>query len=863
MMASTLWRMRLLRASSANSLTPECVPGYVWHTRFNTKECVMTLVDLVRISAQRYADNPALTMRRGYRTYTLTYQELYIMAKRIALFLADHGIEPGQNVILLASNSPLWVAIFFGVQLRGCRIVPLTVQSTAEFVKKTIEQTHARIVFKHLFFKEVLPDGVQIVDVDFIDELVAGYDHAAYQPIAIDEDSIAQILYTSGTTGDPKGTQLTHRNLMSNTIAVAGIIQVQSGKDRALSILPLSHILEQTAGMLLPLYTGVEVVYAHSPAVIAPLMHQHRITKMIAVPEFLNIVRSRVLAQINGNQMAHWWFNTTRMLAEKISSMRIRRILFWPVLRNFGCIDTFASGGAPLSAELERWWNSLGIHILQGYGLTETSPIVTLNSYDVHRFASVGRVLSGVHVRLTPDHEILVKGPNVFAGYYNNEQKTREAFTDDGWFKTGDIGEFDADGFLFLRGRKKYMILGPGGQNVFPEDIEDAINKVPGVKDSTVLGIELPNGAVQIHAVLLLADAGAKPENIIAQANASLSSYQHITAYSVWGEDDFPRSATRKVKKEVVRAALKIQAHTQHAADVSTTPLMRIISHVCNVAMHDITEASVLVRDLQLDSLKRVELVARIEQEFLVVIDEAAIGPTTTVQQLQEMMSSKKPVKSVAPLARWPRWLIIRIIGFIVQEVFLLLSRLFMRVEITGLEHLNNSKGPVLYMVNHLSNWDAAVVARVLPWRVRFWLSFAAAQDVVYEEYRYVSWLIDLVFNSFPLPRQVDGAIKVGLENTGAMLDQGFSVVVFPEGKISTDVQLLPFKEGAGLMATHMNVPVVCIRIRAIEKIFPHYALIPRRFGTVYVSIAAPVKFLRSQAYGQATQQLEQIVQHL
>lgn len=823
----------------------------------------MTLVDLVRLSAQRYADKPALTMRRGYRTYTLSYQELYDLAKRIAMLLADRGIEPGENVVLLAANSPLWVAVFFGVQLRGCRIVPLTVQSTAEFVKKAIEQTKARIFFKHLLFKDVLPESVQVFDVDFIDELVAGYDPAQYQPVAIDETAIAQILYTSGTTGDPKGTQLTHRNLMSNTVSVAEIIQVVSGFDRALSILPLSHILEQTAGLLLPLYKGVEVVYAHSPAMIAPLMHQHRITKMIAVPEFLHIVRSRVLAQINGNRLAHWWFDTTRALAVKIPSMRMRRLLFWPVLRNFGRLDTLASGGAPLSAELEQWWNALGVYIIQGYGLTETSPIVTLNSHDLHRFASVGKVLDGVQVRIADDHEVLVKGPNVFVGYYNNEQKTREAFTDDGWFKTGDIGEFDADGFLFLRGRKKYMILGPGGQNVFPEDIEDAINKISGVKDSTVLGIDLPNGAVQIHAVLLLADATIKPEAIIARANESLSSYQQITGYSVWADDDFPRSATRKVKKEVVRAALKSPTHAQHTPEVSTTPLMRIISHVCNVATHDITAASVLVRDFQLDSLKRVELVARIEQEFLVTVDEAAIGPTTTVQQLQELISSQKPVKSVSGLKRWPRWWISRIVGFVLQEIFLLWSRLFMRVEVTGLEHIKNIKGPVLFMANHLSNWDAAVVARILPWHVRFWLSFAAAHDVVYEEYWYASWLMDLVFNTFSLPRQAEGTIKVGLENTGAMLNQGFNVVVFPEGKISTDAQLLPFKEGAGLMATQMAVPVVCIRIRAIEKIFPPYVLLPRHFGTVHVSIAAPVQCTRSQAYGQATRQLEQIMQQL
>jgi long-chain acyl-CoA synthetase len=237
---------------------------------------------------------------------------------------------------------------------------------------------------------------------------------------------------------------------------------------------------------------------------------------------------------------------------------------------------------------------------------------VTFNTYEQHRFASVGKVMRDIQAMITPDGEIVVKGPNVFKGYYKNEEKTRETFTSDGWFKTGDMGEFDRDGFLFLRGRRKYMILSAGGQNVFPEDIEDALNACAGVKDSAVLGIEHVHGAVAIHAVLLLEPGASAPEILVQQANSKLASYQQITDWTVWPEVDFPRSATRKVRKELVRAYLQSRV-AQTGPIATTSPLIRLLSSVSGVALHAIGPTSTLVRNLHLDSLKRIELLARIE----------------------------------------------------------------------------------------------------------------------------------------------------------------------------------------------------------------------------------------------------------
>lgn len=821
----------------------------------------MTLIDILKNSAKKYNKRPAFTIKRGYRTITFSYQEILALAQRVATLLKEHNIQPEENVILLAPNSPFWVIVFFGTLIRGCRIVPLNTQSTSEFVQKTIEQTKSRILFKYELFK-YSPKNTHVIDIDFLDEILTKLEPTDQLP-EIQESAIAQILYTSGTTGDPKGTMLTHKNLVSNVTTVATLINPNSKKDRLLSILPLSHILEQTVGMLLPLYTGVHVIYAHSPAMIAELMYQYRITKMIGVPEFLHIIRSRVSAHIQKSYI-QWLFKLLFKLSELIRSPWLARtVLFHMILKNFGGkIDTIASGGAPLDPELEHWWNTLGVTILQGYGLTETSPIVTTNTYTVHRPGSVGKAIAQVQVRIGQDGEILVKGPNVFQGYYQNPEKTREAFTIDHWFKTGDIGLFDKDNFLFLRGRKKYMILGPGGQNVFPEDLEEVLNRISGVKDSTIIGLEHSGGAVEIHAVLLLHNNSQAAEHIISQANQKLASYQQITGWTVWHETDFPRSATRKVKKEVVRAFLegkRIHAAAHHQA----SPLNRLLAQITNISLQQITPSSGLVRDLKLDSLKRVELVARIEYDLHVIIDETVITPTLTVQELQEIINKQEPIKPLKRLARWPRSAWASIIRIFLQEPFLWLTHLFIRLDVHGLDNLKNIKGPVIFLPSHLSNWDAALVARALPKHWRRQLSFAAAQDVLYGTYKYIAWLADLAFNCFPLPRQEGQAIKQGLENTGQMLDQRYSVVIFPEGKISLDGNLCPLKEGTGLFATQMHAPIIPIRIYGVQTIFPYDTLIPRAFGTVKIIFGKPLTFSRKTSYQEATNQIQKLLSQL
>jgi long-chain acyl-CoA synthetase len=823
----------------------------------------MNLVDIIRTSAQKYAHLPALSMLVGFRTVNLTYDELYEMAQKVALLLESQGCVKGDRVIICAPNSPYWVAAWWGCILRGCWAVPLAFQSTASNLEKIVNQTKPKLIFKSLH-NGIEATGIPSVILDQLPEALRSFDTANFvqQPVAAHD--VVEIMYTSGTTGDPKGVLLTHANLASNIEAVQVAIRLQGTRERILSVLPLSHMLEQTGGMILPLTIGVHIIYAHSHGAIRDLLHQYRITTIITVPEFLKLMEHRTIAKVDHLKCTKF-FNALLVFSRKIVNKKLQRLMFKPLHRSLGgSLGTIASGGAPLDPDLEAWWDAFGIYVLQGYGLTETSPIVSINTYDQRRIGSVGKPLNNVQMRITPEGEIEVKGPNIFQGYYLNDAKTRESFTPDGWFKTGDMGSVDAEGFLFLKGRKKYMIKGPGAQNIFPEDIELVLNELPGVKDSCVVGLTTPSGMVEIHAVLLRADGALPAEQLIQQANDKLASYQHITGWSEWQEQDFPRSVTRKVKKEMVLTWLATRHDGANGAhSTAANPLIALLSEISGVHASKITPTTTLGYDLKFDSLMRVELVTRVEELKDVFIDERLLRTQTTVAELENIIATATPAIKMPHIKKWPLWWLMRGVRCCGLMVINACARLFFTIKCEGLEYLDAVKFPVVLMPNHVTMIDALFVEAALPRHVRSKLSFAAAYDVLYEEYWYVRWLAELFFNVFPFPRREHEHVMSGLLNVGTMLDNGYSVVVFPEGVVSKTGQMQPLKRGAGLIAREMGVPIIPIKIVGAEKLIPYDSLFPRKRGVVTIKIGKPITFDQSMTYDEATLRITQEMEKL
>ena len=833
-----------------------------------------TLNQILLTSSEKYAAQIALTMQIGFRTVNLTYAEVYELARKTAVLLAQQGIQPGDKILICAPNSPYWGVAFWGCLLRGAVLVPLNTQSTSQMLQAIVQATQASLLFKWSHCRLTLPAGVKTFDLELLPELLAPLALADYQPVDCHADDLIQIMYTSGTTGQPKGVMHTHRNLLASIQSLSQAIPLRPGHDRLLSILPLSHIYEQTVGLLLPYSYGIQVVYAHTPSAIRPLLKQYRITRMLAVPEFLQLFMRRIELSF-AEKKRLWLFNSLLRISQLVHWQWFSRLLFYPVLRQFGGkLHTIASGGAALDPALLVKWEALGITILQGYGLTETSPVVATNTYQAHRPGSVGLVVPGVQIKFSPKQEILVKGANVFQGYYQLPEKTAQVLSPDGWFNTEDLGELDQDQFLWIKGREKYLIKGPGGQNVYPEDIEFELLKAGQgcLKDCCVLGVE-QHHTTEIHAVLLFEPTSTDlpnctPESLIEQANQQLASYQQIHAWTVWSDTDFPRTATRKIKKpevlaQLLQAATNTDAMSRPIAAGQNQKLANILAQITGVPLAKITPTTNLTRELKLDSLLRVELVATIEAELRVAIAETDITAKTTVADLEQLLANPKPLPPQPALKRWPTFWWARWLRALLQPCLFLALRPWLKVRVTGTENLYKLKEPFILMPNHISYLDGVAALLALPRDLRARVRIAGARDFMYQEYAWIVWLVDLVFNSFPIQREGEN-VKLGLEHLGQVLDSGYTIMLFPEGQVSRSGELLPLKNGAGLIAVDMRVPVIPLKIGSeIQRLFPYECLLPHGRGTVTVTIGAPLRFKISDSYITATEQIERAMRDL
>lgn len=825
---------------------------------------MMLLNNILKDAVKKYPNKIALTMKIKHRTVNLTFKDVYDLARKTALFLEKQGIKKGDKILIFAPNTPYWGVIFWATLLNGNILVPINIQNTAVQINKIIDQTDARLIFKSVYLKRDVNPNIKSFDLEFIEELVDKFNPEDFSEPEINENDLVEILYTSGTTGDPKGVMLTHKNIYSNIQAISEYKMLTEKKDRLLSILPLTHIFEQTIGFFLPFYYKAQIIYTHSYSAIAELMQEYKITKLITVPEFLKLIMSKIKSEAEKKGKLKL-LNKLLKISQKLNNKFISKLLFHSVNKKLGGkLDTIACGGAFLDPVLEKEWNAFGITLLQGYGLTETSPLLTGNTYKEHKFGSVGIPINNVQIKISENKEVLAKGPNVFFGYFKNEEKTRQCFTPDGWFKTEDMGEIDKDGFLFLKGRKKYIILGPGGQNIFPEDIEMELNDLEEVKDSCVLGIPLPSGMIEIHAVLLLSSPTVEAEKIINSANENLATYQRITGFSIWTEDDFPRSATRKVKKEEVLKILQSKKDVTHEVKKDNgSALKKILSQISGIEIDKIHNDTKIIENLKVDSLMWVEIVGRIEQDFNVAIDETIITPKTTVGGLEEVIEKHEPTPPLIPLKKWPRswWAFsIRNIG---QFLTFLYARLFIKLKVEGFQNLQNLNFPVIFMPNHISYIDSIPLLMALPFKIRKQIAIAAARDVVYDEFKHVAWLAELFANTFPLPRKEGENIMLGLDYMGKLLDENYSVVIFPEGQVSKSGKFQELKRGAGLIAVDMNCQIVPVKITGTNNIVPYEKLFPRKRGTVTVKFGTPIKFKKSDSYTKTREKIEEVMKNL
>ncbi len=819
-----------------------------------------TVIDFIRTAAERYGPRDALLIKPAFRYMRWTYSQVWTQSGQLATLLQQRGLTKGDRVILWGPNSPHWVIIFFGCLRAGVAVVPLDVRSAPDYVSRVLLKTEPKLAFTSRLTPRCELDLV-MPEVAFEDLEAAISGLHAPEDVNIGPYDLAEIMFTSGTTGDPKGVMLTHRNLRANIEGISRYVSCEPSS-RLLSILPLSHMYEQMGGLFMAMCSGASITYPTSrqPTVLARTMRERRITIMLLVPQGLELLMNGIEREI-GRQGKQTLWALLLKIAEW-TPFRLRRHLFRRVHRQFGGeLDFIVSGGAALDPDIGRKWELIGVRILQGYGATEASPVISNHALRERRLDSAGRPLPNVEVKISSAGEIWVRGENVTPGYWRAPEQTAAAFEGD-WYKTGDLGYLDDEGFLHIQGRMKDMIVLPSGQNVFPEDVEAVLVKHPQVNDATVIGVGR-GSSVEVHAALILGDADAA-EQVVSWTNGQLAEHQRIRGWTIWRGEDFPRTHTLKVKKQLVTdAVLEGSESAARGPAVSgggrggaARGLAEILGEIARVDPGQVLEDLRLGDDLDLDSLGRVELLSTIEAELGVYIDEGQLGPETTVAGLATLVEegSKSPPMVVFP-AWGMRWWCRMLRGMLQRTLVFPLLNLTYSLRVSGSENLEGLVGPVLLASNHHLGLDHLLIIKAVPLKWRRRMAIAGAARLWRNPVR---WLMNpLLGNGFPLARE--GAVRPSLENMGRIMDKGWSVLIFPEGELTFGGPMKPFMTGTGLVAVEGRIPVVPLRLHIRKLGLPGRFPFVKR-GSVEIRFGKPLHFRPSTDYQDATSAVEQAI---
>jgi len=826
---------------------------------------------------ERWGKRTFLVDYKGYRKRQWTYQETLNCILYLSRRVSDYGLGKGDRVILKGRSGPEWVFAFFSILYNGGVVVPLHPESSSNFIKEIISSTNPSLIITDniidtqsvncLLFTEIEKLHQEIKKDSSIPDI--GYEKTSYT-------DLAEIVYTSGTTSQPKGVMLTHKNILSN------LLPLENGIDmfkkvvklitpfKMLCTIPYSHMFGQAAGIFLPILLGSTVFFPidFSPTSIIKTIKQNKIITLITVPRIMKILKDYVMKEleIRGKLKSferRWdrWVNLPYPLrvAFFLDVHRIMGLSFW----------SFITGGAPLDPDTHEFWRRLVFAVFQGYGLTETAPMVTFFNPFKHNRSSVGKVFPGQEIKIAPDGEILIRGNNVMAGYYNDPGETVKVL-DGEWFKTGDIGEIDTEGHLFIKGRKKDMMVTSDGHNIYPGDIEQVLNRIEGVRESVVFGIR-DNGGEAPFAVLLL-EPEVDQEVIIRKANSQLLPFQRIHHYYVWPEPDFPRTSTMKVRKgELFKKVQK---------DEKAPPGSKLIlKHLDERKV----SAETTLGDLGMDSLDIVEAVCEVERKYGVSLDETLVGPNTKVGELEKLAVNPPKTRSVT-IPYWSRFWLVSFFRRIIMDGFILpVLRLFINIEVQGLENILGIKDGIIFAANHASDMDPVAILLALPLTYRrrlapalglnrFHAYFSSFGKVSREEIKkhspspmrrigqgIVYNLITFLFNTFPFPQTA--AYRSSLEYTGELADRGYWILIFPEGVESSTGEVQSFKKGISFIAEKTRLKVCPVGISGMHRVLPPGKKFPKR-SRVIINFGKPLMY-ENQGYPEFTATIEKKVKNL
>ena len=822
----------------------------------------------------RHSRDIACIFPRGYRTLRWTYAELLTYSERFAAYLESHGISKGDRVMLWGANCGEWLAAFWGALLRGAVVVPMDATAAPEFAARVFDQVSAQMLVCSRGL--VIPSAALTLHFEDFSSLPAAQ---GLRPSHLSRDDAVQIVFTSGTTGEPKGVVITHGNILANLEPIEREIQKYLRYERIfhplrfLNLLPLSHVFGQFMGIFTPPLIGAAVLFLDSikPSEVVNTIHNERVSVLVTVPRLLGSLREMLETEAR-TRLGEAAFKTEM---EKAGGehfgwrwWRFRKVhsqlgwKFWAII----------SGGATLDHDDEEFWRTLGFAVIQGYGLTETTSLISLNHPFKLGRGSIGKALPGRDIKLDESGEILVRGDSIARTYWVNGQAV--AAREGEWFRTGDLGALDESGNLYFKGRKKNVIVTAEGMNVYPEDLEAALRSNSSVHDCVIVAVER-GGNAEPCAVLVMnddADAGEAVTN----ANAKLGAHQRIRQWVVWPDSDFPRTSTQKPRQDLIAAYAKAQLAHSGNGMIPKSALEAAIAQLGKGRARAQGSAK-LDDDLNLSSIDRVELLTALEQRHQVELDETRFAEASTVGDIERMLreANAAPPASHYHYSYWAQRWLIRWIRAVIYYLFTWPATLILaKPTVVGRDRLRNSAGPLLFISNHVTYIDSGPLMFAMPARYRHRLAIAMQGELLsamrkppakmnffqraIEVLSY--WLVTALFDVFPLPQR--SGFRNSFAFAGESVDRGYSVLIFPEGGRTTDGEMSPFRAGIGMLAQQLRIPVVPMRIDGLFPLKQQQRHFSRR-GQIKVIIGEPLQFPETMSEEQIARELQAIVASL
>jgi long-chain acyl-CoA synthetase len=898
-------------------------------------------------SARKFPNNIALEIQRAQTVERVTFAELSHMAESVGKWLSGR-VPADARIAILAANHPRWVAAYLGIIASGRVAVPLDTAFHGDQVRKLLLDSGASLLFcdaAHLAvaLEAVERAGVGLVMTSAADEVLAalgqgetgpagmpsdaGAAHhvehgeggpapfqikfagdldsifaaggSGFEPVVPREDDLAALLYTSGTTADPKGVMLTHANLVGEANSVFGVVTI-GPTDALLGILPMFHVLAQMANLFLPLFNGARVVYLETlnTTELLRALQERDITAFAVVPQFFYLIHEKIFKEIDKRgkfavRMVRGLMALNRGL-RKIG-INAGRVLFGTIHATFGArMRYLVTGGSRFDAKIQRDFYSFGIDVLNAYGLTETTGGAFLSHPGKIVFGSVGPPLPGVEARLVkeavaeegrpPTGEIAIRGAIVMRGYWNRAEATAEVLRE-GWFYTGDLGYFDSTGNLFITGRRKEVIVLANGKNIYPEEIEAHYLQSPLVKEICVMAMEERPGdatSERLYSVIVPNFELLRAKKIVNTKEAirfdiealshKIASTKRLGSYDVW-QEDLPRTTTRKLKRfEIEKRVRELQSRGQGEAEVGVErPLTeedrawldredvgRALAVVKEAARNQIAEIRPghnLELDLGLDSMQRVELLTALEQQIGGEVPEAQLAEIYTVRDLVDaVLESERRGEGGGRKSTAPAWSTIfaepttdpDVLALAKHDLgseifFFVISRFLYMFSLDRLDFkvrgLENllSEGPYLLCSNHQSYLDPLLLASALPWKL-FRVAFAVGTSEIFGQ-GFMRWLARRLRVVVLDP---DANLVPAMRAGAFGLNHGRILVLYPEGERTNDGNLRIFRKGAAILSMHTRAPIVPIAIEGFYEMWPRHKKFPK-FGRLEMTIGKAI----------------------